>query len=93
MSKELFFIWVYFFCGAGGALWMIRLSETMFGKAFHMLRKTIEVDNVALKSIKDENKNLENGNIKLQEKYEELENKRLQLEDIYFERIIGEGAR
>lgn len=93
MNKELFFIWIYFFCGASGALWMIRLSEIMFGKIFHLLKKTIEIDNIALKSIKDENENLENENIKLKEKCEELENKRIQLEDIFFERIIGEGAR
>lgn len=93
MSRELFFIWVYFFIGASGALWMIRILEIIFGKVFHMIKKTIEVDNLELKSIKDENESLEDENIKLQDKFKELEKRRKQLENVYFERIIGEGVR
>lgn len=91
--REVFFIWVYFFCGAGGALWMIRFSEKSFGRVFHMIERTIRIENNVLKKVKDENETLDKETIKLQEKYQSLEDTHQQLEDIYFERIIGEGVR
>lgn len=90
MEKELIFIWIYFFCGASGALWMIRIFESSITNFFHILEKTIKVENYVLKKLEKENQDLESKTIKLNEEYDKLLMKKEKLEEIYFERIIGE---
>lgn len=90
--KEIIFIWIYFFCGAGGALFTIRLTEAYIGKIYHILEKTIKVENDVLRKMHDENKDLENEVEKLKDKNQDLENKNQELEQILFDRIKMEGA-
>ncbi|MBU5676827.1 hypothetical protein KQI88_10390 [Alkaliphilus sp. MSJ-5] len=90
--KKIVFIWIYFFLGAGGALFLIKLTENYIGKIFHILERTIKVESSVLRNIYDENKALEEEIDKLEEKKQDLENKNHELEEILFERIKQEGA-
>ncbi len=90
--KEIIFIWIYFFCGAGGALFTIRLTETYIGKIYNILEKTVKVENDVLRKMYDENKALENDVEKLRGKNQDLENKNKELEQVLFDRIKMEGA-
>lgn len=90
MENELIFVWIYFFCGASGALWMIKIFESSLTKVFHIIEKTIRVEKYILKDLEKENEDLETKTIKLNEEHNKLLMKKEKLEEIYFARIIGE---
>lgn len=88
--KGLFFKWMHFSLGAGGALLIVSLLERIFEKLFNLIEGNIKIEDMVLRDIEKENEKLEDEVDRLKEELKDLENKNKLLKNIYFDRTIEE---